>query len=318
MLDFVLGLALAAMLVRGWARGFVREALDLVGLIVGIWIAFRLSGPVGDFLTDSFGVGPELARIGSGVVLFVLFGASLSIAAHYLTKMMNLPGLSMVNRVGGAAVAVIWGVALVLVVLTLLSLMRLPDSWRDQIDDSRVAQAIIGEQALPRQTFESLAGDNVMAAMAALQNLFGSSRVVPEGDEVVQIPPAAGDEVRQVRDEADDLVQRINEYRVGMGLSAVQATQAIIDLAETHAVDRYTTGRLVRLQACRSTLADRSYQVVNCDNAIALAGTAVAGLQGILDTTGGEATLGDPRFDRAGVSVVEGPTGRLVVVILGG
>ena len=318
MLDFILGLALAAMLVRGWARGFVREALDLVGLILGIWIAFRLSRPVGDFLTDSFGVGPELARIGSGVVLFVLFGASLSIAAHYLTKMMNLPGLSMVNRVGGAAVAVIWGVALVLVVLTLLSLMRLPDSWRDQIDDSRVAQAIIGEQALPRQTFESLAGDNVMAAMAALQNLFGSSRVVPEGDEVVQIPPAAGDEVRQVRDEADDLVQRINEYRVGMGLSAVQATQAIIDLAETHAVDRYTTGRLVRLQACRSTLADRSYQVVNCDNAIALAGTAVAGFQGILDTTGGEAMLGDPRFDRAGVSVVEGPTGRLVVVILGG
>ena len=30
MIDFVLGLALAAMLVRGWMRGMVREAFDLI------------------------------------------------------------------------------------------------------------------------------------------------------------------------------------------------------------------------------------------------------------------------------------------------
>ena len=85
MLDFIIGLILAALLVRGWLRGFVREILDLVGLVVGLWIAFKLSAPLGDFLTRSFGVTPEVARIGAGIALFVLFGVSLSVAAHYLS-----------------------------------------------------------------------------------------------------------------------------------------------------------------------------------------------------------------------------------------
>ena len=66
MLDFILGLFLAALLVRGWTRGFVREILDLIGLVVGLWIAFKLNAPFGDFLTQNFGVTSEVARIGAG------------------------------------------------------------------------------------------------------------------------------------------------------------------------------------------------------------------------------------------------------------
>ena len=43
MLDFILGLFLAGILVRGWVRGFVREAFDLIGLIAGIYPAFKAS-----------------------------------------------------------------------------------------------------------------------------------------------------------------------------------------------------------------------------------------------------------------------------------
>ena len=35
MVDFVLGLFIAGLLVRGWLRGFVRETLDLVALVIG-------------------------------------------------------------------------------------------------------------------------------------------------------------------------------------------------------------------------------------------------------------------------------------------
>lgn len=318
MIDFILGLALAAMLVRGWMRGFVREALDLVGLIVGLWLAFRLSGPFGDFLTDGFGVSPEVGRIGGGVVLFILFGALLSVAAHYLSKVMNLPGLSMVNRVGGAAVAVGWGIVIVLIVVSLVSVFPISDDWRDQIEESNVVQLIAGESALPRKLFESLAGDNVIAAIASLQELFGSSRAVPQGDEVLEIPAAAGDEIRQVRAEADRLVQRLNEDRVGADLRAVRSVGVLTTLAEEHAADLYTSGRVERIRDCASALARRSYQVVRCDNGVALAGTAVAAYEGILDSADGRRMIRTPRYDRVGVSVVEGPTGRLVVIILAG
>ncbi|MGH8915180.1 MAG: CvpA family protein, partial [Acidimicrobiia bacterium] len=89
MIDFILGLFLAGLLVRGWLRGFVRESLDLVGLVVGLWVAFRLSGPLGEFVTERFGVSPEVATVGGGVVLFLLFGIAMSITAHYPSKVMS-------------------------------------------------------------------------------------------------------------------------------------------------------------------------------------------------------------------------------------
>lgn len=318
MIDFILGLALAGMLVRGWMRGFVREALDLVGLVLGLWLAFRLSAPFGDFLTNSFGVGPELARIGGGVILFVLFGALLSIAAHYLSKLMNLPGLSLVNRFGGAAVAVGWGVVIVLIVVSVIAVFPIPEDWRDEIDDSRVVQLIAGEDAVPRQFFESLAGDNVMSAMASLRDLFGVARIVPQGTDVIEIPPAAPDEIRQVRAEARAIVEQINEDRVGAGLRAVRSVDVITTLAEGHAEILYVQGGLHRIEDCVRALRQQAYQVLRCDNQVALAGTAAAGYQGILETEEGRTMIETPGFDRAGVAVVDGPTGRLLVIILAG
>jgi membrane protein required for colicin V production len=318
MIDFILGLALAGMLLRGWLRGFVREALDLVGLVVGFWLAFRLSAPFGDFLTGSFGVSPEVGRIGGGILLFILFGALLSVAAHYLSKVMNLPGLSMVNRVGGAAVAVGWGVVVALILLSLVSIAPVPDSWRERLDDSKVVQLIAGDDAVPRRLVESLAGDNVLSAMAALQRLFDSPRAVPEGGDVLEIPPAEEDEIRQARDEVPDVLERLNEDRVGAGLRAVQTVEVLERLAEGHAESLYTRGRLERIPDCSAELAQRSYQVLHCDNGVGLAGTALAAYSGIYESVSGRAMIENPDFDRVGVSVVDGPTGRLVVLVLAG
>lgn len=318
MLDFILGLALAAMLLRGWTRGFVRESLDLVGLVLGLWIAFRLSGPFGDFLTESFDIGPEVARIGGGILLFVLFGVLLSIAAHYLSKLMNLPGLSMVNRVGGAAVAIGWGVVVVLILVSVASVLPLPESWRRPLDESNVVELIAGDAALPRQVFESVAGDNVMSAMAAIRDVFGVSRAVPVGAETFEFPAAAGDEIRQVRDEAESVLEQVNEHRIGVGLRAVTPIDVVTQLAEDQAAGLYRAGLLRRMGDCVANLAMRSYQVLRCDNAVALAGTAIGGFDGIVESAEGRAMVENPDLDRAGVAVVDGPTGRLVVVVLAG
>jgi membrane protein required for colicin V production len=318
MIDFVLGLALAAMLVRGWTRGFVRESLDLVGLVLGAWIAFRLSAPFGGYLTTSFDISPEVARIGGGILLFVLFGVLLSIAAHYLSRVMNLPGLSMVNRVGGAVVAVGWSVVILLVLFSVASVLPLPDGWRSSIDDSNVVQAIAGEDAVPKELFESLAGDNVMSAMSAIRDVFGTSRAVPVGSETFAFPAAVADEIRQVRDEADAVLRAVNEHRVGVEARAITPIDAIMSLAEDHAAGLYRAGLLRRMGDCVANLAQRSHQVLRCDNGVALAGTSIGGFDGILETVSGRAMVENPDLDRGGVAVVDGPTGRLVVIVLAG
>lgn len=322
MLDFILGLFLAAMLVRGWVRGFVREVLDLVGLIAGLWIAFRLSGPFGQFLTDRFSVSPEVAGIGAGVALFLLFGVSMSIAAHYLSKVMNLPGLNLINRVGGAAVAVGWGIALVLVLINVARVFPLPDDWRDGMEDSVVVGAIAGEDALPQQAFERLAPDNVMSSLSSIQSLFGSARAVPEGDEILTIPPAQPDEIRQVRDEATEVLALINEFRTGEGLRALDSSAGITGVAEQRAVLMYTSGRVSRDNPpgrnVGDDLASAGIRLAVSGENIALASSARAAFDAMVESVTGLAHLTGLAYDRVGVAVVDGPTGRLVVIDFGG
>ena len=322
MLDFILGLLLAGLLVRGWLRGFIREILDLVGLVFGIWIAFKLSGPLGEFMTDRFAVSPEVATIGAGVALFVLFGVSLSIAAHYLSKVTRLPGLNLANRLGGSAVAVAWGVALVVVLASVIRVLPIGERWESTFEDSSVLEAIAGPDALPRSMFESVAPENVLGSIQSLRSLFGKARALPEGDEVLTIPAARPDEVRQVRDEALEVARWVNEFRAGEGLSALQESAVLIGVAEGRATTMYSTGHLSRTdpsgRSAADDLTEAGVRLVATGENLALASSARAAYEGMLDSTSGLAQLTFLEYDRAGVAVVDGPTGRLVVIVFGG
>ncbi len=322
MIDFILGLFLAALVVRGWLRGLVREVLDLVGLVAGIWIAFSLSQPLGDFLSESFGVGPEAARIGAGIALFVLFGATLGVVAHYLSKLMRLPGLNIANRLGGAAVAVGWGVLLVLLAASIARAAPLPEQWVSSLEDSAVIDTIAGPEAIPQRMFRRLTGDDVMGSLATIRGLFGTVRAVPEGDEVLEIPPAESDELVARGDEAEKVLTEINEFRAGRGLGALDSAELLTRVAEERAWSMYTTGRLGRSTPPGATL-DEVLETVGArlafrGEAMALAGTALGALDGILDSESGLTELSEANYDRVGVAVIEGPTGRLLVVVFGG
>ncbi len=322
MLDFILGVFLAGVLVRGWMRGFAREALDLVGLVAGIWIAFRMSGPLGEFLVDRFGIAPEIGVIGAGIVLFLLFGVSMGVAAHYLSKVMSLPGLNLINRFGGAAVGALWAVALLLVVFSVAKALPLPESWLAGIDDSTVVEAIAGPAAVPQQLFETLGPDNVFGSVASLRSLFGTARVVPEGDEILTIPPAPADEVRQARDESVEVLKLLNEFRAGESLGALDSSEALTVIAEQRAAMMYQTGRISRDNPPGENLAydllDAGIRVAINGEDIALASSARAAFAAMLDSESGRNHLVVSGYDRVGIAVVEGPTGRLVVIDLGG
>jgi membrane protein required for colicin V production len=319
-IDFILGLFLAGLLVRGWLRGFVRESLDLVALVLGLWIALRLSGPFGEFITERFSVSPEVATIGAGITLFLLFGVAMSIAAHYLSKVMSLPGLNLINRLGGAAVAALWGIAIVLVIVNLARVV--PGGWDGRFEDSSVAQAIAGPDAVPQQVFENVAPGGVLASLAVIQDVFGTSSVVPEGNEAVAIPPAAPDEVRQVREETGRVQEMINEHRTGLGLAPLGRSTALDRVAESRAVEMYTAGRLSRDHppgaGVGADVAEAGVRLVAVGENLALASSTRAAVDSMLRSPTALSQFSTTAYDRSGISVVDGPTGRLVLIVIGG
>jgi uncharacterized protein YkwD len=319
MLDFALGILLAALLVRGWSRGAVKEVIGLAGLLLGTWFAFLLAPALGDLLARRFGMTPEVARIAAGVALFLLFGTALSVAGLMLGRVMRLPGLSAANRVGGAALAFAWGIALLCVVINVARVLPLPVGVGAAMDESVVVGAIAGPDALPQRVFHRVAGDTALLALQSIQSLFGTSRVVPGSDEVVPIPSARADEVRQVRSEADMVLEEINRTRAGEGLGALAPSDGLRGLAETRAAGSYQSGNLFRVTDCVATARQEAgLGLEACTDVVALAGTSLGALDGILADSEGRAPLTNPGFDRTGVAVVDGPTGRILVVVLGG
>lgn len=322
MIDFILGIGLTALAVRGWLRGFVREVLDLVSLVLGLLVAFWLSGPLGNFLSDQFSVLPEVARVGSGILLFVLFGVAMSIAAHFLSQVMRLPGLNLMNRIGGSAAAVAWGIALVLVVVNVSRVIPLPESIDKAVDDSKVVTAVAGPEAIPQRLVGSIGIQGMLGPLNSLQSLFGMSRVVPQGNEVVSIPPVPADELRQVRDDVDLVASRINEARTGAGKGALLLVPDLVIVAESRATTMYETGRISRETPVGGSVADdlssAGIRLETSAEDIALASSTRAALDALFNDEEATGLLESAEFDRVGISIVQGPTGFLLIVILGG
>lgn len=321
MIDFVLGAFLAGLLVRGWLRGFVREALDLAGLVVGVIVAFRLSAPLGDLLTDRFGIASEWARLGAGIVLFVAVGTAMAVLAHYMGRVMSLPGLNLANRVGGAAVAAAWGVLLVLVGVSVIRAFDPPDTIATALDQSSVVTAIAAPGAVPQEAFEEVAGDEVLATLIALRESVGQRRVVLEDGETLPIPAAEPEELSDRPDDAADIYARINVARAGEGADPLAWSDGLAEVARAHATDMYVNGYVSHVSPATGNAADRvsaaGIRVLSVGENLALATSSRAVHQGLMESPGHRANIVRPEFDVVGVAAVRGPSGLMVVQVFG-
>jgi uncharacterized membrane protein required for colicin V production len=317
MLDFILGLYLAGLAVRGWLRGFIRELMDLVALIVGAAVAFRLSGPVGGFMSDRFGASAEAGRIGAGIALFLLFSIGMGILAHFLAKLTRLPGLTLVNRILGSAVAVGWAVVLILVVVSIVDVLPVPASVDRAVSESTVAQAVAGPDALPRRLLEPIVGDNALAALAVIERLTGGRRLVPAEGERIDTEAADPDRVSVDPDAVAFVADRINADRLAAGADPLTWSETLATIARTRAVQMSRRGFIERrldadvLDATR----EQGLRLVAAAEMAALASSERAAHAGIAAAP--DTALSDPGFDRVGAAVVRGPLGVMVVEVYG-
>ncbi len=322
MLDLLLGFGLAFLLVRGWLRGFVREAFDLAGLVLGVILAFRLGGPVGRVLHDMSGVAEDLTALVGGMAVFFAVGLAAALASRMLERTARLPGLNLANRASGAALAGAWGVFVATLLLSLMSIAPLPAALATQVDGSTVSRALTDPHGVPQQLFTQLSGDDVVGTLLSLRDAVGARRVVLEGAEVLALPPAEPGDLHRDADAAADVYERLNRARVHAGTDPLAWAPALAEVAAGHARAMYETGRFShagidgRFASDRLRDAGLTYRVAG-EN-LALAATAADVHRGLLDSPGHRATMLDSDFRRVGIAVVAGPLGLMTVQVFTG
>lgn len=322
MIDFLLGLYFASLVARGWLRGLVREAMDLVGLVLGIALAFRLAPSAGNALSEMFGTAPELSQLLGGVGVFVTVGILASIAARYLQRIFTLPGLNLPNRVGGSTLALGWGVFLATLVLSLLVVLPVPPTLADQVERSVAARALTAPSSPVQDAFQAVAGDRILQSLLELRDLVGARRVIVEEDETLSIPPADPADLETDERAAGRVFDLLNRARVEAGLDPLAWSDALAEVGEGHAFEMYTMGYFSHHSPVTGGPADRveaagiPYRIMG-EN-LALAATPEGAHQGLMDSPGHRRNILLPEFRRVGIAVVRGPLGLMVVQVFTG
>jgi len=322
LIDFLLGLYFAGLFVRGWVRGFTREAMDLVGLILGIALAFRFSGPLGDALAEWLGISSELGRLTGGIALFLLVGVGASIGSHYLQKVFTLPGLALTHRLLGGGLALAWALFVAILMLSLVVVIPLPASVDERIEESSVAVALTDPDAFPQRMFHTVAGDRVLEALLNLDRLVGREKIILEEDETLAIPPADPGDLRSDRRAAEDIFELVNRARIDEGLDPLAWSAPLAIVGEEHATEMYVEGYFSHTSPTTGTVAGRMAEAgipyVTVGENLALAATARTVHQGLMNSPGHRANIVGARFARLGIGVVRGPLGLMVVQVFSG
>ncbi|MDH3261812.1 MAG: CvpA family protein [Acidimicrobiia bacterium] len=322
MIDFLLGLYFAALFIRGWVRGFTREAMDLVGLVLGIALAFRFSGPLGDALAEWLGISPELGRLAGGIALFLLVGVGASIGSRYLQKIFTLPGLALTHRLLGGGLALAWALFVAILMLSLVVVMPLPATFDEQISESSVASALTDPDAFPQRMFHTVAGDRVLEALLNLDRLVGREKIILEEDETLAIPPADPGDIRRDEKAALEIFELVNRARIEEGLDPLAWSAPLAEVGELHATEMYIEGYFSHTSQTTGTGADRiseagiPYRIIG-EN-LALAATAGTAHSGLMDSPGHRANILGSGFTRVGIGVIRGPLGLMVVQLFSG
>jgi len=321
-LDFLIGTAFAALAVRGWFRGLVREFFDLVGLLIGAVAGIRFAEPAGGFIESWSGVAPGTARLIGGVAIFILIGIAASIAAHYAGRAMAMPGFGLTNRVGGAVLAAGWAWVLATIVFSLLALAPLPDQWQPVVNDSRVIGALVDPDQPVQVALRRLSDDQTLQSALGLEGLLGGENVVLDPDQTFEIEPASPEELKRRPElEAADL-DLVNGERLAAGVDPLAANRTLSDVAAAYAEQMAVEGFFGHTDPEGRNVSDRVRSVgvnfVVVGENLALAATLESAHDGLMGSEGHRANILSGSFTEVGVGVVESPLGIIVVQVFTG
>ena len=322
MIDALLVGLLLFLAVRGWYRGLVREALDLAGLVAGTMLAFRFGPLLGGVIASMAGISTDTGRLVGGLVLLVATGVAAAFLAGALEGRVRRPGVNLIDRAGGAALASAWGGFLMVVLLSLLLALPLPAAVGRQLDSSAITRALTAPGGAPQAAFRALSGDRAIQALLQLREAVGERRVIVEGDEAVTLPAADPGDLHPDSAAATAVFDRLNRARIDAGADPLAWSPALSQVAEGHALEMYLEGYFSHRSPVTGTVADRldaggiTYSVAG-EN-LALAATTTQVHDGLMGSPGHRENILRPEFRRVGVAVVEGPLGLMTVQVFTG
>jgi len=319
-IDAIIVALFLALVVRGWLRGLVREAIDVATLILGAIVAFRFAALVGSHLADFFGIGSDTARIVGGAVLFLAISIGAGIVGSMIHRSLRvLPGLTLLNRLGGAALGVVYTLVLATIALTIIAAVPTPAPVAAQVRSSVAVQRLTGPESPAQRFLSAAAGDRVMSSLAWLQGFVGAWSFGASEEEPVVLPQASEpNSVHPSSAAAAAVFEGMNGERSAAGLEPLGWSEDLALVAVNRAGTVYVTGSSASTPPLSDRLASVGFPAAMSDEALVLAASPDGVRRAVMASPAHRAPLLSADYFQAGVGVVEGPYGLMTVQVYSG
>ena len=118
LVDIIILLCLIPIVISGYRHGFIRQAIGLIGLILGIWASYHfaatVSGWIGQWIEAS---GPAI-NITSFVLVFICVFLVLTLLGRLLEGIISIAMLGWLNKLLGILFSCIkWGLVIGLILI---------------------------------------------------------------------------------------------------------------------------------------------------------------------------------------------------------
>lgn len=136
-LDLVIMAIMAIFLIRALVRGFVREIMGLVGVVVAIFLSETSHKPLADLLSNLTGMQTGWwDAIAYGLIMVLVFAVFVYLGAG-LSRLIHSGPFSSLDRLIGGATGLVKGALICFMLLNLLVLAK-PDYVRPLMESSLV------------------------------------------------------------------------------------------------------------------------------------------------------------------------------------
>jgi uncharacterized membrane protein required for colicin V production len=144
-INFALALIIALFIINGLMQGLIHMVGSIVGLVIGVAVASRFNGVVGDWIAKSTGWNPGITTILAFILVLIVFtrvfGWLISMTERTF-KVLKLPLVGLVNRIGGGALGFIEGVLILGASLILVRQLPLT-SFVTSLNGSSIALGLV-------------------------------------------------------------------------------------------------------------------------------------------------------------------------------
>ncbi|WEK36676.1 MAG: CvpA family protein [Candidatus Pseudobacter hemicellulosilyticus] len=106
-IDLLYLLLLVLALIRGWQRGLIIAVFSVIGLVIGLAAAMKLSTVVADYLKDSTSISAQWLPFLSFAAVFLVVVLLIRWGANLLEATMEVALMGWVNKLGGILLYII-------------------------------------------------------------------------------------------------------------------------------------------------------------------------------------------------------------------